>query len=73
VVAQVGPKIGVPVVHINVDDLKAGKHKEWAPLMQSRSITYTVLVDSKKSAIKTWNGAYDGNEFAKMVKAAIPK
>lgn len=61
------------MVHINVDDMKAGKHKEWAGLFQGGSIPYTVLVDGQKKPVRNWTGAYDGNEFAEMVKAAMKK
>lgn len=71
--AQVGPKIGVTVVHVNVDDMRAGKHKEWQPLMTSRSIPYTVLVDGQRKQVKAWNGAYDAGEFGDMVKEAMKK
>lgn len=67
--AQVGSQLNINVVHVNVDDLKKGGAKQYAPLMQSSSIPYTVLVDAKLKPVKTWNGGYAAAEFAKDVKA----
>jgi hypothetical protein len=69
VLAQVGSQLNINVVHVNVDDLQKGGAKQYAPLMQSRSIPYTVLVDAKLKPVKTWNGGHDAAEFARDVKA----
>jgi len=71
--AQVGPKLGVQFVHVNVDDLKAGKQREWLPFMKGGSIPYTVLLDPQKKPVNQWVGGYSASEFTKILTPLIKK
>jgi len=69
VLAQVGSSLGIDVIEVDVDQMKQGKHKQWAPLFQGGGIPYTVMLDSKDKTLKTWVGGYDANTFTREVKA----
>ena len=70
-VTQVGSRLGLKVVHVDVDQMRAGKHKEWASFYQTNRIPFTVLVDGKRRSVESWEGNQENNFFEIRVQNAI--
>ena len=66
--AQVESKLGISVIHVNVDAKGSPAFRTYSPLFQGGSIPYTVLIDAGGKKIRDWTGAYRLEDFTKEVQ-----
>lgn len=54
-----------------MDDLRAGKFKEYASYMTSGSIPFTVLIGPGKKVVQSWTGSRDAAEFTRELRSSM--
>jgi hypothetical protein len=61
------------VVKVDVRNSSTAEFKEYRPLMDSKYVPYTILIDKDKKVLQKHTGALSAEEIATMVKPYCKK